>query len=459
MTRTSKEEPIGVSLYANVYEVIVHGTVCAAKEMNAILSLNETKRRAFLRECVNNHRILHPNVVQFLGVFYPNPNAQLPWLVMELMHTSLTSLIERYEKTDFPICFKLSILIDTCQGLQFLHSQNIIHKNLSSNNILLTKHLVAKIGDLGMSNIIPSGLPRLTQAPGTTAFMPPEALCNDPKYGTSIDVFSVGCVCIHVISLQWPTPLNKIDANKAILSEIKRREIYFASLVKFSSLKLLVEQCLQDEPKNRPVIEEVCKSLKIIDRNHHSPDTDKNIIECIATHHQKVAEYEKLVSDKDKKLIEKDEHLTKKDQLIFQKDQELAQQSQQLNKQDEQLSQEIFRKDEMLKEKDKVILKILEEKDYELKEKDYELKEKDYELKQKDQEISMIESSYQEKIEQLKNQISSYRDHKSEQKDQHSYTSTIKQANVVSYCFLCIMTKFISTKGIMFLFWYELLFL
>ena len=132
VTRTNKEESIGVGSYASVYEVMVHGTLCAAKEMHPIL-VNNTNKRAFLSECVQSSRILHPNVVQFLGIYYPSPRARLPWLVMELMYISLRGLIEKYEKDDFPFHFKLSILMDTCHDLQFLHSQNIIHRDLSSN--------------------------------------------------------------------------------------------------------------------------------------------------------------------------------------------------------------------------------------------------------------------------------------------------------------------------------------
>ena len=165
VTRTNEEESIGVGSYASVYEVIVHGTLCAAKEMHPVL-VNDTNKRAFLSECVQSSRILHPNVVQFLGIYYPSPRARLPWLVMELMHISLRGLIEKYEKDDFPFHFKLSVLMDTCHGLQFLHSQNIIHRDLSSNNILLTKHLVAKISDLGMAKVIPPGLQKHMQAPG-----------------------------------------------------------------------------------------------------------------------------------------------------------------------------------------------------------------------------------------------------------------------------------------------------
>jgi len=204
VTKT-KQDPIGVGSYASVYEVMVDGTLCAAKEMHPIIANaynSEKLKRSFLLECTICSQMLHPNVVQFMGIHYPSPDAKLPWLVMELMHTSVTGLITRYEEKGFPFHFKLSILLDTCQGLQFLHGRNVIHRDLSSNNILLTKHFAAKIGDLGMAKVIQRPGLKHTQAPGTIVFMPPEALFDDGAYGAPIDVFSVGCVCIHLMSMK-----------------------------------------------------------------------------------------------------------------------------------------------------------------------------------------------------------------------------------------------------------------
>lgn len=385
---------------------------------------------------------------------------------MELMHISLTSLIEKHEKTDFSIYFKLSILIDTCQGLQFLHDQNIIHRDLSSNNILLTKHLVAKIADLGMAKLIPSGLQRHTQAPGTVTFMPPEALRNIPIYGTPIDVFSVGCVCVHMISMQWPMPLDKIDASNVILSEIQRRQIYFVNLVKYASLKVLVEQCLQDNPDKRPVIAEVGERLKIIDRDYHSPENDCSIIELfgsVASHQQRVAEYEKEITCKDEQLTEKDKQLNVKDQLISQKDQlisqkdqqlndktqELAMKNQQLNEQcqqfrlaldqkDQQLNASLLKTNQVILEKDKQLV----QKDHLLKLKDDELKQKDYELKRRDQEILMTKN---EKGQQLQGEnIPQCESQESNQSQQKHQLVELKHLDVEVIIILLSMPIFVA---------------
>ena len=446
VTKTSAK-PIGIGSYASVYKVMVHGTPCAAKEMHQILQMSDCKRRAFLDECVRCSRILHPNVVQFLGIHYPSHHAprlqQLPWLVMELMHISLTGLIEKYEKKDFPVHFKFSILMDTCQGIQFLHSQNIVHRDLSSNNILLTKHLVAKVSDLGVAKAIPPGLNKHTMAPGTVAFMPPEALVDDVVYGLSIDVFSVGCVCIHIVCMEWPMPKNKVTIDEIVLSETKRREQYLIKMDRYPSLKQLAEQCLQDVA-NRPLIGKVITSLQNIRYDNHQLE-NASVIELfssVISLSEQVTEKSELLVRKDQELIQREQEIKQKDQHLQQKDQEIAENKSVINHKDQQLvqkdvqyawqlehkDQEIARKNQQLQQKDEEILyknSLLCERDRELAKKEQEMtwliNEKDhYMVKKKDQEIAQKLAVTEQKVkesEQRRQEIA-HKDAITKQRDQ-----------------------------------------
>ena len=307
---------------------------CAAKEVYPILMSAKIKGN-FFAECVRSSQLIHPNVVQFMGIHRPSPNVELPWLVMELMHIDLTGFIEQREqgKKDIPFHFKLSILVDTCQGLQFLHSKNIAHRDLSSNNILLTKrHLVAKIADLGMAKVISADSQKHTKAPGTQDFMPPEALAGDQTaiYGIKIDVFSVGCVSLHVISMQWPEPkamklLDEKAGKLVALTEVQRRERYFKNLQQFPILKQLVFQCLNDDSKERPTVKEILEGLRTVQRNSVL-EGDDGILQL----YDSVDSSKRLLDQKETELAQKDRELAQKKTQLDCKELELTEKSKQL---------------------------------------------------------------------------------------------------------------------------------
>ena len=200
-------------------------------------------------------------------------------MVMELMDTSLTSFVEK-NQSKISMKTKLSILYDTSLGLSYLHGRrpSVIHRDLSSNNVLLTSHLVAKISDLGMAKMMRADSKqtrsRLTTAPGTLHFMPPETLDEeDPVYSTPVDVFSFAGVALHLFSEEWPKPSGqkKRDptTNKLVaLSEAQRRQQYLDKMtMEAAMLKEKVKQCLDDDPDQRPPMKEVSqmiKSLKVM---------------------------------------------------------------------------------------------------------------------------------------------------------------------------------------------------
>lgn len=200
-------------------------------------------------------------------------------MVMELMSCSLTSFIEKNQsKIDSKT--KTSILYNVSNGLSFLHSREpqIIHRDLSSNNVMLTDKLVAKIGDLGVAKVIQADdtntKSKLTKAPGTQIFMPPEALEGEGDnivYGTPVDVFSFGCVALHVLSEKWPKPgpTKKTDdeTNQTVaFTEIERRKMYFDMIndEEVIVLKDLVGRCLSEKPKSRPTIQEASDLIQLL---------------------------------------------------------------------------------------------------------------------------------------------------------------------------------------------------
>jgi len=214
----------GRGAYGRVYAVKYCGTICAAKEIHSILvkGVGEVEIRqtveSFMRECRQCSTLHHPNVIQFLGVYYPyvgvggtQGRVQLPVMVMEIMADSLTSLVDKHEK--IPVYIKFSIVHDVSLGLCYLHNHNppIVHRDLSPNNVLLTAHHVAKISDLGVAKVIKADSRKtMTIAPGTVDFMPPETLYESPVYGPPMDVFFL---CWNSPPHIYPTMASSIQAS------------------------------------------------------------------------------------------------------------------------------------------------------------------------------------------------------------------------------------------------------
>ena len=404
---------IGRGANGRILEAKWEGIVVAVKEIHSIF-MNEVSdlefqsfKRSFLRECEQSSRLRHPNIVRFFGIYHP-PDARVPSLVMERLHCSLTSLLENNPVV--PIGTKISIIKDVALGLRYLHTRNppIIHRDLSSNNVLLSKGMEGKIGDLGTARLVdPSRQSRMTKAPGTVDFMPPEALedVTNIRYGKELDVFSFGCVMLHTLSHQWPTPSQAAIINPETglatggRTEVERRSRYFERIDRSRSdvLILLVEKCLGNLPKNRPSIVRVCDQLEgqLVDR------------ECTSSNELTVSALQQEIQQKDSEIQSKDFEIQRKDG-------------------------EIQQKDTKIQMKDKQI----QERDTEIQRKDTEIQRKYSELQQKYTEIQHLTATLHDKdvmLETLRSDMS-----KLQITTSHSLPNKVsKQCIIIHYHYLC----------------------
>ena len=276
---------IGKGDNATITEAKWEGSIVAVKEIHSIMQASELEyqslRERLIKECERSIRLRHTNIVQFLGVFIP-PGAKVPGLVMERLYCSLNDLLKT--NPSIPLEIKLNLLHGISRGLRYLHNRSppVIHRDLSSKNILITRGMEAKIADLATVRFATQSLlTNLQLTPGMQDFMPPEALTdtlNSGTYGTELDVFSLGCVIIHTLSHQWPTPQNIISNSPSHThTELKRRSQYLRAIPTAVQDVMLpiITACLENNPNNRLSVASICDQLEslITDRKFTLPES------------------------------------------------------------------------------------------------------------------------------------------------------------------------------------------
>ena len=278
-----KEVELGHGSYASVFEVHYRGLKCAAKKIHKFFyeqGVGDQLKR-FEEECRLLASLRHPNIVQFIGVF-SRPDTVAPVLVMEFLPFTLKQCLHKHGILPEEISY--GIFHDVALGLHYLHQHSppIIHRDLSANNVLLSRDMVAKISDLGMAkllNLSPVQKSTLTSTPGTPAYMPPEAMCPQPCYDTSIDVFSYGVLLLHTLSSQWPFPIeaNRVGKQNVLqpVSEAGRRQQYIDVIRNDHPLLPLLHQCLSNSTQQRPTSSDILDQVAKLANKHALAHEDK----------------------------------------------------------------------------------------------------------------------------------------------------------------------------------------
>lgn len=352
-----KSETLGSGSYGAVCLAKCDELLCAAKLLFTVLfdmdegpasprasprlspRINKPHRiplRRFEQECRFLSQIKHPNIVQYLGT-YRDPDSRALVLLMELMDESLTHFLARMS-IPIPYYLEVGISHDVAVALAYLHSNNIIHRDLSSNNVLLLHGCQAKVSDFGMSTLAinPSGNSR-TVCPGTPAYMPPEALNETPKYSEVLDSFSFGVLLLQILTREFPNPTDRFTAIKVphpqqpnLMTEAKfdvpekvRRKEHIDMVSQDEPLLHISLDCLTDKETGRPSASTLCSRLEALKASHRYIKSNEDRLdletvemkiaavrqECERRHQEQVEEMGEQIDNLQQEVQSKDDLL------------------------------------------------------------------------------------------------------------------------------------------------------
>ncbi|XP_042542135.1 myosin-IIIa [Dipodomys spectabilis] len=199
-------ETIGKGTYGKVFKVLnkKNGQKAAVKILDPIHDIDEEIEAEY-----NILRALsdHPNVVKFYGIYFKKDrqHGDKLWLVLELCNGgSVTDLVKGFLRrgermSELLIAY---ILHEALMGLQHLHNNKTIHRDVKGNNILLTTEGGVKLVDFGVSAQLTSTRHRRNTSVGTPFWMAPEVIaCEqqlDTTYDARCDTWSLGITAIEL---------------------------------------------------------------------------------------------------------------------------------------------------------------------------------------------------------------------------------------------------------------------
>ncbi|KAJ4849206.1 hypothetical protein Tsubulata_025969 [Turnera subulata] len=263
------------------FGVVYYGQMKDGREIAVkVLTSNSYQgRREFSNEVTLLSRIHHRNLVQFLGYCQEDGRSML---VYEFMHNGtlkehLYGPLTRGRSINW--IKRLAIAEDAAKGIEYLHTgcvPAIIHRDLKTSNILLDKHMRAKVSDFGLSKLAVDGASHVSSiVRGTVGYLDPEYYISQQLTDKS-DVYSFGVILLELMSgqeaisnesfglncrniVQWAKLHIESGDIQGIIDPALNDEYDIQSMWKIAEKALM---CVLPHGHMRPSISEVLKEIQ-----------------------------------------------------------------------------------------------------------------------------------------------------------------------------------------------------
>ena len=182
---------VGEGAYGIVYK-------CKNKETGKYVAIKRFKeveddlvKKTMKRELKMLQKLHHPNVVDFQEAYKRKGNL---YLVFEFVEKNLLELLQEHPQGLDPNLIR-HLIYQLCKAIKYMHDQNIIHRDVKPENLLITENMELKLCDFGFARLISgSCTEKLTDYVATRWYRAPELLLTQGEYGKEVDYWAIGCI-------------------------------------------------------------------------------------------------------------------------------------------------------------------------------------------------------------------------------------------------------------------------
>ena len=220
--------------------------------------LDEEEKQETLNEVIILRKLDHSNIIKFKNVFKrTKPNNSLNIVTEYADGGDLNQKLKLYKQKLTPMTEKeiLMILTQVCLALNHIHKKKIIHRDLKSGNVFLTKSGLVKLGDFGIAKGFKNTWEKAKTKVGTPYYLSPEIIKCKP-YDAKSDIWALGVLIYEMMTFKMP--FNASSLSSLSLKIIKG---VYPPLPRSYSKDLidLVKRCLSINPKQRPGVESILR--------------------------------------------------------------------------------------------------------------------------------------------------------------------------------------------------------
>ena len=388
---------LGNGFFGTVCKTSYNGIPAAAKHLyqSYASAQNNEKFKEVFKALMET---IHPNLVSYLAAAtYPNPQSDVPALVIvtELMERNLTQFLGEAQ-CDIPIHLQINLCLDICFALAHLHSQQILHGNLRSNNVLLVG-TTAKVADYGMAKLL-----GIQHSAIHGPYLPPEAQVPHVQYSEKFDIYALGVLMVQIATREQPS----------LIPQPQQSQQHIIKMTATHPLQDITLQCLKDSSNERPTAHSVAKKLIMV-RHHKLYATSlkqekeaaqQGFVQLKEMAREEVVMKQRQENQKIQKAIDQlQQQLKEKDQTISTLQTTNKQQRQALQTKQLELSNLKKKHQEELEKKNKEILHLSSTMTRESTQLQSQLKQKQEELRGRDKRNSDL----QQRLDQTQHQLKS----------------------------------------------------
>ncbi|XP_076354780.1 uncharacterized protein LOC143249195 [Tachypleus tridentatus] len=229
------------------------------KEIN-ISRMSQDERDEAQKEVAVLSQMKHPNIVGYRESFEENGNL---YIVMDYCDGGdLYSRIKQQHGIPFPEDAIIDWFIQICLALKHVHDRKILHRDIKSQNIFLTKGGLIKLGDFGIARILNSTAELVRTCIGTPYYLSPE-ICDNKPYNNKSDIWALGCVLYELSTLKHAFEAKNM---KNLVLKIIRGSYPPVPPHYSYDLRNLINQLFKRNPRDRPSINVILRKPFIFKR-------------------------------------------------------------------------------------------------------------------------------------------------------------------------------------------------